>query len=408
MTIDVCNALVNGPSVRLAPRTTEGSSARAWLAALREEVRVHPLWKCQLLQACERGHLTREDFTFIFSQYYLYSRNFTRYLAALMTVCENDLLRAKLSQNLWEEGGALEPEQRHAEIFRDFLTRGLGLNLKTIRYEGFTQHFVARYLGFCREASASEGSAFLALGTEGVVARLYSVLVRGLEKANVPQDALRFFHIHMECDDEHAATLEEMTLTYCDEPGWAEAVQRGTRLALDLRLEFFDELYREVERRRVAGKLAAISGRTALCGQSPTRDEIVFGHGEAGTPLYESTVEQLSIDFSVHRVPFAGEVLDPRLVRIKPGRCNENHRHAHESVFFVMQGTGTVRVNEATLAVNAGDIVFVPRWAMHQTQNKGDTEMLVLAVTDFNLTGRALVGKYDGRARPAADASESS
>ena len=51
---------------------------------------------------------------------------------------------------------------------------------------------------------------------------------------------------------------------------------------------------------------------------------------------------------------------------------------------------------------------LVPRWAMHQTQNLGASEMRFLAVTDFQLSQRALVGDatdyrmntdIDGRSR---------
>jgi len=44
------------------------------------------------------------------------------------------------------------------------------------------------------------------------------------------------------------------------------------------------------------------------------------------------------------------------------------------------------------LPVRAGDTVLVPRWAMHQTQNLGTTEMHFLAVTDFQLSQRAYLG----------------
>jgi len=59
-----------------------------------------------------------------------------------------------------------------------------------------------------------------------------------------------------------------------------------------------------------------------------------------------------------------------------------------------------VLVDERTLAVRAGDTVLVPRWALHQTQNTGTTEMRFLAVTDFGLTERAYLGDAtDYRAR---------
>jgi len=86
-------------------------------------------------------------------------------------------------------------------------------------------------------------------------------------------------------------------------------------------------------------------------------------------------------------------------VHIPPGKCNEHHRHAHETVFYVVQGTGYVLIDYAPQEVGPGDIVFAPRWCMHQTQNTGEEEMVLLAITDFGLTGKGFLGDYEKTAR---------
>ena len=369
------------------------------LRAVRDAVEEHPIWRCRLLRSCEAGYLTRDDLRLVFGQYQHYSANFTRYLSALMMNCENDYFRAKLSQNLWEEGGALEPEQRHAQIFRDFLTKGLELDLAALRYEGYTKHFVAAYLDYSAHAPPPSACAFLALGTEGIVPRLYRVFMHGLLKASIPKDALRFFEIHVACDDEHAATLEEMVRSYAGVEGFRTMVEAGVRRALDLRLEFFEELYRAIEASRLQGMMARIQEKISLCHTAPASSQLVFRSGEAGVGLYENHVARLRIDFGVTRVPFAGEVLDPRIVRIKPASCNEKHRHAHESVFYVLKGRGRLQVDESSVSLAEGDLAFVPRWAMHQTENVGEDELVLLAITDYRLTGRAFFGNYDSTAR---------
>ena len=50
----------------------------------------------------------------------------------------------------------------------------------------------------------------------------------------------------MECDDEHAATLSEMMQSYAGRPGWYEDCREALHHALELRREFFDEIYRHV------------------------------------------------------------------------------------------------------------------------------------------------------------------
>ena len=72
---------------------------------LKVRMNTHPMWECRLLKSCELGHLSKDDFKILFEQYFIYSKNFTRYLCALMANMENDLHRSQLSENIWEEGG---------------------------------------------------------------------------------------------------------------------------------------------------------------------------------------------------------------------------------------------------------------------------------------------------------------
>jgi len=370
-----------------------------FLDALREEVDQHPLWSCQLLRACELGHLSREDFRYLFSQYWHYSHNFTRYLAALMARCENDFFRAALSENLWEEGGMQQPNDRHSQIFRAFLTDALGIAIRDLRCDSAALHFVGRYLDYCLTAPLPSAAAFLAFGTEGIVPRLYATLTTGLRQIGLHDDDLRFFLIHMACDDKHAATLADLTASYSAEPGWQRMVQEGARAALDLRLKFFDGLYEGIRQQRMRATLAHIQDRVSLADPAPTAVQVVFSTTrDGGVALYNNRVERLNIEFAVTRVPFAGETLDPRIVRIPPGRCNERHKHAHESFFYIVSGHGRVRVGDAFFEVGAGDMAFVPRWALHQTENTGADEMIIVAVTDYNLASKAYIGEYYDRA----------
>ena len=158
------------------------------LDALRAVEQRHPFWTSSLLQASGAGALTREDFRFVFSQYYFYSKNFTRYLAALMANCDNDLYRFRLTQNLWEEAGGDRAEKRHAELFRDFLKEGLGIEPEAIQYEDYTVHFVQSFLDLCFRSPPIVSAAALSLGTEGLVPRLYAIFLEALRNAGVRED----------------------------------------------------------------------------------------------------------------------------------------------------------------------------------------------------------------------------
>jgi pyrroloquinoline quinone (PQQ) biosynthesis protein C/mannose-6-phosphate isomerase-like protein (cupin superfamily) len=371
-----------------APPPEEG------LERLRAVQAEHPFWHNRLFRACSAGALTREDFQIVFSQYYLYSQNFTRYLAGLMASCENDLFRARLAENIWEEGGQQAPEQRHAEIFRRFLQAGLGVDVGDIDFLEATRFFVREYLDFCVRSHPAAGAAFLSLGTEGIVPRMYAVLLDGLLKAGVAESHLGFFRMHMECDDEHAATLEELMMSYASMPDWASTCHQALDYALSLRARFFDQLYEAVQARRLQRVVANIQRGESLAPEEPDPAAIVHRPGMPGTALYGNVNERLGIAFSVERIPFASDVFDTRVLRVAPRRNNERHKHPHESIFYVMKGTGRVTVNQTAVDVGPGDVVFIPRWAMHQSHNTGDEELVVLALTDFGLTDRAFVGDH--------------
>ena len=123
----------------------------------------------------------------------------------------------------------------------------------------------------------------------------------------------------------------------------------------------------------------------------------------AGASMYANRNERLNIEFRVERLQFEHlQTMDPRVVRIAPGRNNELHRHAHESLFVILEGQGDVLVGERWTPVRKGNVTFVPRWIFHQTRNTSATDdLVILAVTDFGFTS-AVLGDYDKRTRLAA------
>jgi len=120
----------------------------------------------------------------------------------------------------------------------------------------------------------------------------------------------------------------------------------------------------------------------------------------AATPHYHNHNERLGIDFTVEKLAFPDlQTMDPRVVRVAPGKCNELHKHAHESLFVVLAGEGEVRIGAASRPIRQGDIAFVPRWIFHQSTNTSPTEdLVILAITDFGFTS-AVLGDYDKRTR---------
>ena len=129
--------------------------------------------------------------------------------------------------------------------------------------------------------------------------------------------------------------------------------------------------------------------------------------GNSHRQIYRNRNDKLGIDFAVDVLDFPGtQAFDARVVRIAAGRNNELHKHAHESLFYIISGSAEVRIGEATLTLNGGGLAFVPRWMFHQSKNLSQTdELVILAITDFGLT-KAVLGDYDKRTRLAENGAD--
>jgi pyrroloquinoline quinone (PQQ) biosynthesis protein C/mannose-6-phosphate isomerase-like protein (cupin superfamily) len=367
---------------------TVSPSVQKQIIQLNHQKDNHSFWNNKLFSAGKQGLLTFEDWRYVFSQYYLYNKNFTRYLTAIMTNCENDYYRSRLSENLWEEGGGAKPEERHAELFRKFLVQTLQIkDLNAIEFADSSRLFANEYLSRCIQRDPAYGTALLSLGTEGIVSRMYSILVECMTKAGIPDSELTFFHLHIGCDDEHAETLAEMMASFSDMPGWYEICAQATDDALTLRENFFNSLTATILTKRLEAIVENINNQVPTIGDLTACKSIP-------NSLYRNDDASKNIQFAVERLDVPSQVLDPRINRIAVGKNTEFHRHAHETVIHLLEGEANVLINEVTLSLKKGDTVLVPRWCDHQTFNTGNQELSFLAVTDYKLT-RQFPGNSD-------------
>jgi mannose-6-phosphate isomerase-like protein (cupin superfamily) len=158
-------------------------------------------------------------------------------------------------------------------------------------------------------------------------------------------------------------------------------------------------IFADLQIGRVGALLEKINDQKSLTVAQSANELVSSLNDQKLTGLYENKVDELNIDFSVQLLPFAMEVLDPRIVRVKPHKANEMHRHAHETVFIFLEGEGKVIVDQFENAVKPGDFAFIPRWCNHQSVNTGDADLVFLAMADFGLTGKSFVGNYLKTAR---------
>lgn len=333
------------------------SGIRSSLDVLEKIKNTHPFWDNKLFSACESGGLSHSDLQYIFGQYYNYTKYFTRYIAALMANCESDYYRSCLSKNLWEEGGGANPDERHAEMFRGFLRHTLGIrNLDEIRFDDHTLLFTREYLDRCRYNGALYGTAFLSMGTEGIVPRMYSILIKGMRAAGLSDDDLKFFTLHVDCDDDHAEVLAEMMASYSDQRDWYDTCATAIDDALTLRGRFFDSLYERLWVRRF----------------EPIAEDVL--HGVAATGASGGRA--------------AGQVLDHQLMMVPAGAKPMVQHRPDECLFFIVSGEAAITVDRQLHRLREGQHVEAPRWSEISIVNSGFTALRYLCVSDRNLARR--------------------
>ncbi|EKD74537.1 MAG: Cupin protein [uncultured bacterium] len=348
----------------------------------------HQIWHNPLLISCKNGLLTKEDFSYLFSQYYFYSKNFTKLISAGMINFDDDKHRAKLSQNLWEESGEKDIELRHSELFRKFLINELGIDITSILFEEYTLYFFKQYLDLCLYSGTAESAAILSFATEGIISKLYTIFKQGLLNVGIKETGVEFFTQHIICDDDHALTLEEIALSYQHEENWFNRCKNAIIKALDLRDIFFTHIHKTLQLKKLNQLVERASTPANFNIEKYDLKKLKNPVNETNNKLYFNENLTENIKFTVDRIPISPDILDPRILCIPPGFNNEFHRHAHETIFFVIEGTGRVIIDNESIPIKPLDTVFVPRWVQHQTINTGKTELKIFAVTDYNFTKR--------------------
>jgi uncharacterized cupin superfamily protein len=106
-------------------------------------------------------------------------------------------------------------------------------------------------------------------------------------------------------------------------------------------------------------------------------DEVPLKH-ETREPLYASRGARLAVGTAALKMGASIDVLEPG----KRG-CPYHLHHAQEEMFIVLEGRGTMRVAGEMLAVEPGDVIFVPPGPEypHQMINTSDAPLKYLSIS---------------------------
>jgi mannose-6-phosphate isomerase-like protein (cupin superfamily) len=99
--------------------------------------------------------------------------------------------------------------------------------------------------------------------------------------------------------------------------------------------------------------------------------------------------EVLETTYLAHGGAIAQMILDRRtlkeigflaMARLAPGKEIEAHVDPMEEIYFVLSGTGQMRVDGEATQVKPGDATWIPTGSSHSLMNNGEEDCLILVV----------------------------
>ena len=195
------------------------------------------------LMRCRTGVATKVELEEFLVQHYFYARNFTRYLCALIANLSDDRERMELTKNLLEEMGfGGFGNKPHAQIYREMLDT-LGISPEIHKILPTTAALTATMLRLCSDPDSLVGIGALCFGAEAIVPHVYRQVLNGLIAAGFPEKPLEFFRIHIDGDDEHALTMEEIAVRLCNgDHSRRQILYFSAALMIEHRRNFFEGL----------------------------------------------------------------------------------------------------------------------------------------------------------------------
>jgi pyrroloquinoline-quinone synthase len=200
------------------------------------------LSRTPFLARCRTGQISREELNNFVQQHQIYSRCFTRFLAALLANIEDDDYRLALTRNLFDEMGLGEAGNLpHSMLYLNMMDSMGLVPCKTPSPS--TQRLVDTMFECCKSPNYMVGLGALCLGAEGIVPYIYQLIVDGFLASGESLNKLHFFTLHIDCDDEHAETMNEIIdLQLQKTPSALLDLNYGAEKLIQARIGFFEGL----------------------------------------------------------------------------------------------------------------------------------------------------------------------
>ncbi|MFP6665908.1 MAG: iron-containing redox enzyme family protein [Pirellulales bacterium] len=246
--------------------TSVAQTGASYLEELVQEALSHPAVCHPYLTDLAEGNLPDlnwaiRDFA---AQYPGYCAHFPRYLTVVISKLESPEHRKTLMQNLIEESGMLDEEEiavlvefgidpdwvqgiPHPKLFERF-QHAMGVYdtvdaLEVVCWRGSFYHLLAN-------GSPAEAVGAIGLGTENVVNKIYTPMIRAIERlGTLERRDYVFFELHCEVDEDHHEALLNIARDFSEVPGNCIDLRKGMLKALGFRARFWDWMHDRARQR---------------------------------------------------------------------------------------------------------------------------------------------------------------
>ena len=209
-----------------------------------DEQIIKDLYNTKFFHKCRTGRISKQEMSDYIIQQNLYSSHFTNYLCALMANLKSKEDVIRLTDNLCDELG-LNDESKipHYKLYEN-MASSMEIALKSQTELHTTKILIHSMMAYCQDNDSLKGLAALCFGAEAIVGLVYSQIIIGLEKLGfTDKKHLKFFTLHVQCDDEHGRTLYEIIKREIDNnPEKLEMVRSIAQDMVKKRINFFDEI----------------------------------------------------------------------------------------------------------------------------------------------------------------------
>ena len=197
------------------------------------------------IKKCMDKTITADELRRFVQQHYHYSRHFTRFICALLSNMEEQRHFTALLDNLCDENGTHQNASTPHSILYQEMAGELGIDL-AVSASPSAIALTEKMFEYCSNKNIIHGLSALCLGAEAIVPFLYSRIIMGFLANNIYESTLKFFSIHVECDDAHAEVLQKiLTEQLKRSPSNIHLIRQVAAEMIDLRITFLDSLIGE-------------------------------------------------------------------------------------------------------------------------------------------------------------------